>query len=91
MDHFVKLERLPEGLRFPTELADRIAYDADGKRLVFHGFMSKNDFDRLWALSGDWTYRRQLEDLFRMSVPEEPSRPRGLRRLFASLLRPGPA
>ena len=27
MDHFVKMDRLPDGLEFPTELKDRIHFD----------------------------------------------------------------
>ena len=87
MDHSVALERLPEGLRFPPELGDRIGYDAERRRLVYRGFMSKVDFDRLCALSDDWSYRRPLEELFRLCTPEPeaPPRPIGLRRAFAAL------
>ena len=28
MDHFVKLERLPEGVEFPPQMKDRIYFDA---------------------------------------------------------------
>lgn len=70
MDHFVTLERLPDGLEFPPEMGGRIGYDPERRRLGFRGFMSKAEYDRLFALSDDWTYRRQLEELFRLSVPE---------------------
>jgi DUF1365 family protein len=91
MDHFVPLERLPDGLRFPPELGDRVHYDAEHHRLVYRGFMSKVDFDRLCALSDDWAFRRPLEDLFRLCTPEaQAPRPGALRRAFAALTSRGP-
>jgi hypothetical protein len=50
----------------------RIRYDPIRRRLVFLGFMSKSEFDRLNRVSDDWEYRRKLEDLFRLCIPEEP-------------------
>jgi hypothetical protein len=85
VDHFVTLDGLPDGLRFPPEFADRIHFDPDTRRLTHRGFMSKVEFDRLCGLSDHWGYRRQLEELFRLCTPEESSRPRGLRRIFAPL------
>jgi hypothetical protein len=70
MEHFVKLDCLPEGLVFPTSLADRVRYDANAHRLAYVGFMSKGDFDRLYLLSEDWGYRRALEELFRDSTED---------------------
>ena len=85
MDHFVRMGRLPDGLQFPPDLLDRIWYDAEGRRLVFRGFMSKAEFDRLFRLSDDWGYRRPLEDLFRECTPdEEGPRRSGLRRVLAA-------
>lgn len=84
MDHFVSLDKLPPELEFPPDLKDRIRFDADQHRLFFHGFMSKAEFDRLAALSEDWSYRRPLEDLFRQCKPDVP-RPKGLRGLVAAL------
>jgi hypothetical protein len=73
-----------EGFRFPPEFGDRIRYDPARRRLLFRGFMSKADFDRLSQLSDDWSYRRPLEELFRLCTPEEPH-PGRLRRLLDSL------
>lgn len=87
MDYFVGLEKLPDGLEFPPALRDRIRYDAAARRLVYHGFMSKADFDRLCQLSEDWSYRRQLEELFRKSTSDGDPPPRGLRRVISSLAR----
>ena len=63
-EHSVKLSELPVGLTFPAELQDRVAYDATRRRLVFRGFMTKADYDRLANLSKDFHYERSLEALF---------------------------
>jgi hypothetical protein len=63
-EHSVKLDRLPEGMTFPAELHDRVLYDAARRRLVFRGFMTKSDYDRLAKLSKDFQYERGVEDLF---------------------------
>jgi hypothetical protein len=75
MEHFVKMTSLPPGLTFPPDLSDRIRFEAASQRLVFRGFMSKAEFDRLCRLSDDWGYRRPLEDLFRLSTSKESERP----------------
>lgn len=79
MDHFVTLERLPEEMEFPADLKDRIRLDAQSKRLYFRGYMSKTDFDRICMLTKDWSFRRKVEDLFRVCIDdEEPGSKRGL-------------
>ena len=85
VDHFVKLDRLPEGLEFPPHMKDRLYFDAEAHKLVFRGYMSKAEFDQLSQLTNDWSFRRTLEDLFRLCVPEPEPAPGGLRRLLASL------
>ena len=87
MEHFVKMDRLPDGLEFPPELKDRIHFDPIARRLTFRGYMSKTDFDRLSQISTDWSFRRSLEELFRLSIPDEPSRPRGVGRFLAAVTR----
>jgi hypothetical protein len=87
MDHFVKLERLPEGIEFPPHLSERIHFDASARRLVYRGYMSKADFDRLCQLSNDWAFRRTLEELFRLCIPEPPSRSKGVHRVLAAVTR----
>ena len=82
MDHFVKLDRLPDGYEFPADLKDRIFFDAAAHKLVFRGYMSKAEFDRLSQPTRDWGFRRALEDLFRECVPEVESLPHGGRRLL---------
>lgn len=84
MEHFVSMNRCPEGLAFPSDLKERIRYDPTNRRLVFRGFMSKSEFDRLCGLSDDWGYRRPLEDLFRLCTPDEP--PPGVFRRALSML-----
>lgn len=75
---FVRLEQLPNALRsdepiqFPESLSDRVWYDRDSRRLAFRGFMSKATYDRLHSLSNDHAYQRAIEELFRISVFEEP-------------------
>jgi hypothetical protein len=85
MEHSVKLERLPDGLQFPADAAERIRYDFASHKLIYNGFMSKSEFDKLCLLSDDWGFRRQLEELFRLCGPEEAGRPRGIRRLLGTL------
>jgi hypothetical protein len=87
MDHFVKLDKLPDGYEFPADLKDRIAFDAEKHRLVFRGYMSKADFDRLCERTRDWGFRRVLEELFRECVPEVEPQPGGARRLLGALTR----
>ena len=82
LEHFVTLSRLPDGLKFPEEFAGRIRHEPESRRLVFRGFMSKADFDRLSRLSDDWAYRRPLEDLFRLCMPDTNRKP-ALARLLS--------
>jgi hypothetical protein len=81
------LDRLPEGVEFPPQLKERIGFDPIAHKLVFHGSMSKTDFDRLCQLSNDWAFRRTLEELFRLSIPEVKANPNGVRRLLAAVTR----
>lgn len=85
MEHFVTLDRLPEHLALPPDLADRFGYDAEKRRLCFRGFMSKAEFDRLIQLHESWAYRRAIEELFRLSTEGPEVRPRGLRRVASML------
>ena len=64
MKRSVSLDELPAGLRFPTELEGRIAYNAVKRQLEFEGPMSKSDFDRLLRLDNSIAYQRALEELF---------------------------
>ena len=83
MDHFVSLERLPEGMEFPADLKDRIRFDTQSKKLYYHGYMSKADFDRICLLTKDWSFRRKVEELFRVSVYDEEPESRSGRGLFS--------
>ncbi len=87
LDHFVKLDRLPDGFEFPPQLRDRIHFDPVAHKLSFHGYMSKTDFDRLCQLTNDWAFRRTLEELFRLCIPEEKTQPQGVRRLLTAVTR----
>ena len=82
MEHHVTLARVPAGLSVPPELSDRVQLDPAARRLAFHGFMSKAEFDQLYLLSEDWGYRRSLEELFRQcTMEDEKPRAAGLGRL----------
>jgi hypothetical protein len=91
MDHFVTLDRWPEGLDVPADLKDRIQYDPQNRRLSYHGYMSKSEFDRISGLTRDWGFRRKLEELFQLSVYEDRDPPRrgGLFSLFRHRALPG--
>ncbi len=88
LDHFVTLERLPEGLEFPADLNDRIRIDAQSKRLYFRGYMSKADFDRICMLTRDWSFRRKLEDLFRICIDDGEAAPKRGHGLFSLFKKP---
>ena len=47
--------------------------------------IAKREFDRLFLLSEDWSYRRVLEQLFQLCTLEEESRPKVFSRLKAVL------
>jgi hypothetical protein len=86
VEHFVQVERFPVGIAFPPDLALRIRHDPIRRRLVFQGFMSKREFDRLFLLSEDWSYRRALEQLFQLcTLDNEETRPKVFSRLRAIL------
>ena len=92
MDHFVKLDRLPDGYEVPRDLRDKFLFDAEGHKLVFRGYMSKTEFDRICEPTRDWGFRRKVEELFRMSVVDAESAPGGPspgRGLFARLFARG--
>lgn len=89
VEHFVPFDGLPSGFSIPADLADRFAYDESRRRLVFRGFMSKADFDRLTGLAEDWSYRRAVDELFQCCTPEDEAEGggrRGILRRLASVV-----
>ena len=84
MDHFVTLEKLPDDFAVPPKFGSRLEYNAEAHKLVFHGYMSKAEFDQLSAISKDWRFRRTLEDLFRQCTPETKPPPSGFVRVLAN-------
>ncbi len=70
MDHFVKFDRLPDGYQIPRDLREKFRFDPENHRLVFSGYMSKTEFDRICEPTRDWSFRRSVEELFRMSVAD---------------------
>jgi hypothetical protein len=87
MDHFVKLEKLPEDFEIPGELKDRMHFNAERHELIFQGYMSKSEFDRMCQLTRDWKFRRTLEELFCLCVPDDGPRANVLRRFWDALMR----
>jgi len=87
MDHFVKLERLPDGYEIPGSVRDKLHFDADGHRLVFRGYMSKTEFDRICEPTRDWGFRRSVEELFLKSVVDAKPARAGKNRIFGVLAR----
>ena len=83
MDHFVILDRLPEEMEFPADLKDRIRLDAQSKKFYFRGYMSKTDFDRICLLTKDWSFRRKLEELFRICIDDEEPASKGSQGLLS--------
>jgi hypothetical protein len=78
VDHFVKLERLPEDFVLPPQFQNRLEYDEQAQKLIFHGYMSKSEFDQISSLTRDWRFRRTLEDLFYRCTPENKPQSAGL-------------
>jgi hypothetical protein len=87
MDHFVRLDRLPDGYEIPGNLAEKLHFDAEGHRLVFRGYMSKTEFDRICEPTRDWGFRRSVEELFLKTVRELDPAHSGRNRVFGILNR----
>jgi hypothetical protein len=87
MDHFVRLDRLPDGYEIPRSVGDKLSFDADGRRLVFRGYMSKTEFDRICEPTRDWAFRRSVEELFLKSVKDARPAGGGRNRVFGILAR----
>lgn len=85
VDHFVKLEHLPEDFVLPPQFQNRLEFDAEARKLVFHGYMSKSEFDQISSLTKDWRFRRTLEELFCLCTPENKPPPAGFGRVLAVL------
>jgi hypothetical protein len=83
MDHFVNLDRLPANFEFPADLTDKIWFDANSRKLVFRGYMSKTEFDRICERTKDWGFRRKLEELFQLSVEEYEQHSKGVLGLLS--------
>lgn len=70
MDHFVKLSHWPTKLVIPNEYADAVILDPEHRRLGFHGYMRKADFDALATASREPVYLDALQELFAHSTFE---------------------
>lgn len=87
MDHFVRLDRLPDGYQIPRSLEEKLFFDAEGHRLVFRGYMSKTEFDRICEPTRDWAFRRSVEELFLKTVKELEAEQGGKNRVLGALTR----
>ena len=85
MEYSVKLACLPEKVRIPERLRERMSFDAAKGQLTYRGFMTKCTYDELVALDDDVIYHRALEELFVLTSQEIAPRPRE-RGLSAVLL-----
>ena len=68
MEHFVRLDHLPDDLEFPNAVQEKIRYDSERRALVFRGPMSKREYDVLRPLHTDSAYSRAIEELFRVAT-----------------------
>ncbi len=87
MDHFVKLDRLPEGYEIPRSVGEKLRFDAEAHRLVFRGYMSKTEFDRICEPTRDWGFRRSVEELFMKSIADAQPAGAGKNRVVGALAR----
>jgi len=85
VDHFVKLERMPDDFELPPQFQNRLEFDSQSQKLIFLGYMSKSEFDQISSLTKDWRFRRTLEDLFRLCTPESKPKPSGFLAAFSQL------
>lgn len=70
MEYAVPLATLPDGVKFPDRLRERVRFSPETGRLVFQGFMTKCTYDELSALTDDVAYHRALEELFVLTSAE---------------------
>src|SRR5262245_16223502 len=76
MEHSVRLAVLPEKVRIPERLRERMSFDAAKGQLTYRGFMTKCTYDELADLDDDVNYHRALEELFVLTSEEIAPRPR---------------
>lgn len=86
MIHSVPLNSIPADLRVPDEVKQRFWYDAEQKQLCFDGFMGSAMLDELEHLHIDSDYRRAVNDLFHISVPEDNSSGQRTLKLVVALV-----
>jgi hypothetical protein len=76
MEYSVKIACLPEHVRIPERLRERMNFDATKGQLTYRGFMTKCTYDELAALADDVEYHRALEQLFVLTSQEMAPKPR---------------
>ncbi len=60
------LEKMPEGIVIPEELAGRFKYDADRKKLLWFKAMTKQESQAFAALSDDPAWKRSTRELIQI-------------------------
>ena len=83
MDHFVTLDRLPEGIEFPTDLKDKIWFDAESQKALLPGI---HEQDRIRSLVPDHrglVIPSQARRTFPDSVDEVDQDRHGVRGIFS--------
>lgn len=66
-----KLEVMPDGVDFPSNIKHKISYDSKIKQLIFKGIMSKEEKVQLQDLANDPLYIAAIETFFRKSQQKE--------------------
>ncbi len=61
----VKMEQLPAGVKFPSELTGRVSYDAGKNLILYKGVMEDEERSKLMNLSEDRDYRAAIDTLYR--------------------------
>jgi hypothetical protein len=66
-----KLEKLPENVKFPEDLKNKIRYDKSNQRFTFKGIMAQEEKEKLLTLPtetlSDNSYEKAIEALFAKS------------------------
>lgn len=77
MDHplynkvsYEKLYNLPQDVKFPNHLKNKIHYNANKKQLIFEGIMSIKEKKQLLRLSKDELYHKAIKNLFYRSFSD---------------------
>ena len=74
----------PDDFVHPPKFQNRLEFDAEAKKLIFHGYMSKSEFDYLGTLTQDWRFRRTSRSFSASAYPDNRTGSAGFRRVLAN-------